>query len=459
MVASALAVRAWSELRVSHDRRAQVPDCRAVADDEGATGDDALRAGALAVLDGNHRHGYTVPARGLYPYQWCWDSGPIALGWAAAGRWDEAWTELATLVEGQWASGMQPHIIFWEPSPDYFPGPDVWATDHDPPTTGITQPPLPITAAARLHAADPDRARADARLRSLWTPLVAWLAWLDRARRGPHGGSVVVHPWESGMDNSPCWDGALDRVPEGTHEHLERRDVATVAAKQRPTDAEYRRFLGIVADLVAAGWDTERQPEDSPFAVEDVAFTAITCRAAADLVAAGSDLALDTSTLTDIAERTRGALRALWHDRAGWFLSYDLRTDAPIPALTAGGLLAMWAGAATPEQADTMLDHLAEWSRIALYGVPSSDPRDVTFEPQRYWRGPVWVLLNWMIAEGLADVGRADPAERLRATTLDLVRRNGFCEYFDPTNGEGIGGQGFSWTAALTLAWLIGPRP
>src|SRR5574341_2023077 len=45
-----------------------------------------LRDEAIAVLTKNHRDGYTVPAIGLYPYQWCWDSGPIALGWAAAGR-------------------------------------------------------------------------------------------------------------------------------------------------------------------------------------------------------------------------------------------------------------------------------------------------------------------------------------------------------------------------------------
>ena len=423
----------------------------------GAVDPRQLREDALTVLQTNRRDGYTVPSDGLYPYQWCWDSGPIALGWAAAGRWNEAWTELTTLVKGQWASGMVPHIIFWKPSPDYFPGPDVWRTDHDPATTGISQPPLPVSAAARLYGADPDRARATARLAALWPSLVAWLAWVDRARRGPHEASVVVHPWESGMDNSPRWDGALDRVPEGTHEHLERRDVATVAAKERPTDAEYRRFLGIVADLAAAGWDTERQGEDSPFAVEDVTFTAITCRAAADLVEAGTAAGLDTSAVALIEARTRAAIGALWDEPVGWFLSYDLRTRRPVAALTAGGLLALWAGASSDEQTIRMLERVDRWAKVVPYGVPSSDPTDVTFEPQRYWRGPVWVLVNWMIADGLAGAGHTDRAEAVRATTLALVERNGFCEYFDPTSGEGIGGQGFSWTAALTLAWLAAP--
>ena len=414
-----------------------------------------LRDDALAILERNHRDGYTVPALGLYPYQWCWDSGPIALGWAAAGRWAEAWTELERLMSAQWASGMVPHIVFWHPSADYFPGPDVWATAADPPSTGITQPPLPITAAARLFAADPDRDRARAAFGGLWPRLVAWLEWIDRARRGPHGACVVVHPWESGMDNSPRWDTPLEGVPEASHRHLERRDVETVAAAQRPTETEYRRFLGIVERLRAAGWDTERQVDDSPFAVEDVAFTAIASRAAADLVVAGDASGHDTAAVARIAASTRAGIAALWDDDTGWFRSFDTKHGAPIAPLTAGGLLAWWARATTSEQSARMLERLDAWAAVVPVAVPSSDPDDPTFEPERYWRGPVWVLVNWMIADGLVASGHGDRAERLRAETRELVERSGFCEYFDPRTGTGIGGHGFSWTAALTLAWLI----
>ena len=110
--------------------------------------DAQLRERAIDVLARNHRDGYTVPAGGLYPFQWCWDSGPIALGWAAAGRWDDAWTELTRLMSAQWPSGMVPHIVFWHEDKSYFPGPEVWATGRTPPSSGITQPPLPVSAAA-----------------------------------------------------------------------------------------------------------------------------------------------------------------------------------------------------------------------------------------------------------------------------------------------------------------------
>ena len=121
--------------------------------------DVQLRTEALAVLAENRHGTYTVPAIGLYPYQWCWDTGPIVLGWASVGEWDQAWGELDKLFSAQWPSGMVPHIVFWEQSDDYFPGPEVWATGREPATTGLTQPPLPVSAAARLFSADPERDR------------------------------------------------------------------------------------------------------------------------------------------------------------------------------------------------------------------------------------------------------------------------------------------------------------
>ena len=83
--------------------------------------------------------------------------------------------------------------------------------------------------------------------------------------------------------------------------------------------------------------------------------------------------------------------------------------------------------------------------------VPSTDPADPRFEPWRYWRGPVWAVVNWMLAEGLWKAGERRLAGDVRAGTGALIRDGGFCEYFDPMTGEGIGGATFSWTAAIAL--------
>ncbi|HEY3673429.1 MAG TPA: trehalase family glycosidase [Acidimicrobiia bacterium] len=414
-----------------------------------------LRAGALAVLDRNRRGGYTVPAEGLYPYQWCWDAGPIALGWAAAGHWDEAWSELRTLLSAQWDSGFVPHIVFWVPGDDYFPGPEVWGTRHDPETTGITQPPLPLVAAARLYVGDPDRQRARRELSPLWPRLIAWVAWLARARTGPHGACVVVHPWESGMDNSPCWDAPLARVPRADDLDLRRRDLETVAAARRPTERDYRHYLGIVQVLRDAGWDTERQVEVSPFAVEDPAFTAIAARGARELAGVATDLGADGRVFTEFARAAGDGLARLWDEDAGWFRPYDLRGETALEPLTASGLVAAWCDEVSGVQVARMLARVDDWSGHVAELVTTCDPSATEFDAQRYWRGPVWVLVNWLVAEGLARVGEHPRAEALRQSTLRLVATHGFTEYYDPITGEGIGGRAFSWSAALTLAWLL----
>ena len=239
---------------------------------------------------------------------------------------------------------MVPHIVFWQPDDGYFPGPEVWATGHNPPTTGLTQPPLPVSAAARLFAHDPDRDRARSSFRSLWPHLVAWLSWIERARRGPHGASLIMHPWESGMDNSPSWDQSLSVVPEVSNEHIERRDVATVSADERPSTREYRQYLGIVEVLRSAGWDTERQPADSPFSVEDPGFTAITARAASDLAEVATTAGIDGREAALVAESTRAGLGALWDDGMGWYRPYDTLAKCPVGPATSTGLVALWAG-------------------------------------------------------------------------------------------------------------------
>ena len=101
---------------------------------------------AKKVLEKNWQDGFTIPCEGLYPFQWNWDSGFIALGWAHIDM-EKAKSELRYLLSGQWSNGFLPHIIFHNESETYFPGPEVHAADLSPysseiKTSGITQPPV-----------------------------------------------------------------------------------------------------------------------------------------------------------------------------------------------------------------------------------------------------------------------------------------------------------------------------
>jgi glycogen debranching enzyme len=87
-------------------------------------------------------------------------------------------------------------------------------------------------------------------------------------------------------------------------------------------------------------------------------------------------------------------------------------------------------------------------------GVASFDMLAPEFEARRYWRGPIWANLNWLLGRGLRQQGFAEQADALERTTLDLVGRSGMREYFDPVTGEGLGADGFSWTAAAVIDML-----
>jgi hypothetical protein len=58
-----------------------------------------------------------------------------------------------------------------------------------------------------------------------------------------------------------------------------------------------------------------------------------------------------------------------------------------------------------------------------------------------------------MIGTGLAEAGESERAARVRDDTRALIARNGFYEAFSPVDGTGSGGDDFSWTAAIWLAW------
>jgi Trehalase len=414
---------------------------------------DQLVEQARAILRHNDRGGYTVPTHRLYPFQWNWDSAFVAMGWAT---FDEArgFAEVDRLLEGQWDDGMVPQIVFHAPSDDYFPGPLVWGVAHTPPTSGITQPPVLATAVRRMLDASRDRAAAEARVAAIYSRLHASHRWWQRARDPALSGLVtVLHPWETGMDNSPAWDAALARVPTDTVTPVQRRDTGHVDASMRPRAAEYQRFIHLVDLFRGVGWRPDRMLAVSPFRIADIATNAILLRAERDLLALAQRYAPagEATEIGDRVARMETAIARLWSAHHGLFLSLDQTSGAAIEVATSGGLLPLYAGAANATQAQTMAATLQRWAGQVRHLVPSTAPDEARFDALRYWRGPVWAVVNWMIADGLAAAGEAALADTLRTATHGLIAAAGFSEYFDPRDGRGIGGADFSWTAAIYL--------
>ncbi len=399
---------------------------------------------ARRILKLNDRGGYTIPTAGLYPYQWNWDSAFAALGFAQFDV-DRAWSELETLFSGQWENGMVPHIIFHQEDEGYFPGPDVWQGVGPVASSGISQPPVAATMVRKVYDRDPEQGRA--RVAALYDKMLAWHGWfmdwrLDR------GAACITHPWEAGRDNAPDWDNAMAALDPGDVGPYTRRDITHVDSSMRPTKYDYDRYLFLVQRGARLNWDEAAMLKDTPFRVADPTMTFTLLRAHRDLAALGAVLGHDTSQIEAwIAELEDGA-KTLWNPDTQCFDSRDTRTGTWSNAISNASFLCWYAGLDVPE----MRDRLAEVLEAVQYGVPSLDARDLRFDGMRYWRGPVWGIMNMMIGTGLTEMGHLE-GEALRQSTADLLSEHGFAEYFDPRTGEPAGGKSFTWTAAIWLGW------
>jgi glycogen debranching enzyme len=433
-------------------------------DDETA---DRLRAHAMAVLDANRVDGATRPGPELYPHQWSWDAGFIAIGLAHVDV-ERARGELRSLLGAQWRNGMVPHIAFQSGFGAYFPGPETWRIDlsgnapDDRATSGIVQPPIHATAAWRIHLRSDDEEASLAFLREVHPKLRAWHDYLYRERDAGGTGLVAIrHPWESGEDDSPAWDSPLANIPLGEHPVPEYRrvDLTMVAAHERPTRADYDYYVLLVECFKRRRYDEAAMREHCPFAVEDVLFNVLLVRSGEDLAAIAEVIGEDPTVERERAARTAAALdERLWSENAGCYVGYDRREGRQVSARLAAGFTPLFAGVPSDERAARMVPELTSvhfWPPEGS-GVPvaSYDRLAPAFEPRRYWRGPVWVNINWLLWEGLRRYGYERQAAELRDRTLWLVADQGFFEYFDPLTREGLGSPSFSWTAALVLDLL-----
>lgn len=412
----------------------------------------AIAENAIEILRENDRGTYTVPTHGLYPFQWNWDSCLTALGQAHVDE-DRAWTEIETLMAHQWPCGMVPHIVFHQPDDGYFPGPDVWRTGRPVPTSGITQPAVAGFALRRLHDRSAAPAALEARLRAVLPKVALWHRWFF-ATRDPAGEGLValIHPWESGRDNSVDWDAAFARVPTDVAPYV-RKDILHADPAHRPTQDWYDRYVWLVEHFRGLGWDTSKLHDASPFRVVDPGFNAILLRSCADVAHLAERLGLDDIAAENRAYAARGvaAMESLWSEAHGQYLCRDRVSGDLVDSPSIGGLLACFCAVPPVRAARIAATIDGHGTRYRVASHPPTDPR---YDGKRYWRGPVWLVVNYMIADGLARAGQDAASARITAASLDLIRAGGFAEYYDPQTGEACGGARFTWTAAMVLEFL-----
>jgi hypothetical protein len=427
-----------------------------------------LLAQAKDVLNRNNRGLYTSPAS-IYPHQWLWDSCFIAIGQRHYDV-EQAKNEILSLLRAQWSNGMVPHMVFAR-GHQYHREHEVWRSwispyaPDDVLTSGITQPPMLAEAIVRIGEKLPLPERRSW-YRQTWLGLLAYHQWIYR-ERDPHGEGLVlqIHPWETGLDNSPAWMAEL-------HEHLLpwwirvlqktkldmvvgwfRRDTRVVPAEQRFATVEALAMYDAQRRLRRKAYDIDKILSHSLFAIEDIGFNSILLRANEHLRHIAKSIRADIPEALDKSMRlAEKAFEELWDPYSEQYYSRDFVTHRPLKQLSVANLLPLYAGTISKEHAARLVKSIENEHVFGPpHPVPSAPLNSPHFNPICYWQGPTWVNTNWLIIDGLRRYGYHHHAAALAEVTLELVTQHGFYEYFNPVTGDPLGAADFSWTAALAI--------
>ena len=360
--------------------------------------------------------GYTAPNTEIYPWLWLWDSCFHSLVWQALGHTDRALAELRNVFAYQDESGFVPHMGYaLEPSA----GEALWGRVG---SSSISQPPMfGHTIASLVRDGVPvERQIVDA--------ATAGLRFLLDRRPRIDGLIEVVHPWETGCDDSPRWDHFC---PGGDFDLSVWRD--------------HKSQLVMTIERGRSG-----EPVSNPaFGAAPVGFSAMVAwnaRELASVTGDGSLLAAADTVADALVDRWNGHLRS-WVDAGP-----SAETSGRIR--TADALCALLV-VEDPQQRSDALAELADdaafGSRHGPRGVHMAEP---TYDPRTYWRGPVWPQLAYLL---WIATGRNQSTQALSGEIgAGLVRgavASGFAEYWDGDTGRGGGAAPQSWAGlALVLA-------
>jgi glycogen debranching enzyme len=400
-----------------------------------------LRAEARRILDGNRQTGvsdwegkpydFTCPANLSYPFQWFWDScfHTIVLTHLDPAR---AQAELATLLSAAQPDGFIPHIVFWRRDTERMKHHTIHL--RHPYFTSTIQPPVIAYALERVMQAGADQAY----LRQQLPRVTAFFRWL-REHRDPDNDHLIsiIQPDESGVDASPKYDSLLNlRVLNniGLVEWINAYYDRLVAEGLRGDDHA----------IIAADYFSDEDVLVNTIYAEGLACLARLC--------AGAEAAAFAAE----ARAVREALVAkCWDPERGLFWDLAGIAERPLRVNTISSLLPL----VLPELDRGIVtrlveEHLLNPREYALpFPVPSVAADEPAFDPNEprgfIWRGPTWVNTNWFLVRGLRAHGYTSAADHIVTKTVELVRRHGFRECYNPLTGAGQQARDFGWSTLV----------
>ena len=287
-----------------------------------------------------------------------------------------------------------------------------------------TKPPLSAWSVAKIYEKDKDLEF----VKHMYSKLKKYHYWWYNNRDhdqdglceyGSTDGSLIAAKWESGMDNAIRFDDSkILKNSEGAYS-LNQESVDLNAYL-------YAEKLFLVKLAEALNLD-----ESSQYKSE--------------------------------AEKLKVKIQSQFYDsNDGWFYDTDLDGNQFIKGEGSEGWTALWANAATQEQAEAVKNKMMNPNKFYTkvpFQTMSADHKK--FDPLKgYWRGPNWLDQAYFGVKGLRNYGFNTEADKATIQILEganglLGKGQSIRENYHPLTGEGLHAQNFSWSAAHVIMLLM----
>ena len=117
------------------------------------------------------------------------------------------------------------------------------------------------------------------------------------------------------------------------------------------------------------------------------------------------------------------------------------------------GWIPLWAKMATKEQAEKVKDNMTDPGKFDTFvPLPTASKDNPKYNPDKYWRGPVWMDQALYGIEALQNYGFDKDAERMAKKLFNnaegLMGDGPIRENYNPETGKGLHTTNFSWSAS-----------
>ncbi len=332
-----------------------------------------------------------TPSKLHYVGIWQWD----ALFHALAYRHNNprlAQEQVRVVLDHQADNGMIPDAVHDEGT----------ITHLDfPVAADVTKPPLIAWTCWKLF----ERFHDIEFIREVYEPIVRWNQWWQNENDlNGDGLCEYQHPFSSGLDDSPLWDGGMP---------VTSPDLNTYLVLQMENLGRMANLLGLRS--AAVEWEEKAK------------------------------------------QQMEKIITHLWDDEMGVFQARS--GGKTVPVLTPFHLFPLITGRLPQAMAKRLVDRLTSpacfWSKHPVPTVALNDP---SFNGSQMWRGPVWINVNYLLIEGLERSGFHQTAVDLRRKTLALVNNHAdIHEYYNALTGKPCpkAAPVFGWSASLFIDLVL----